>query len=232
MTKWAPIALALCAFSVVLKAQPKPVFQTFVTGLTNGSDPFAITAGPDGALWFTELSGNRIGRISPGGQIQEMALPSGARPYTITSGPDGALWFTEAGAGRIGRITIAGAVTEYPIAGAPRYITAGPDGALWFGEAGNLEHCPVIRIGADADQNRRHQCDGQRKTCVRLLLLQRCHEPRLPAGSDQRAGASRQRARIGARRGDQSLYLHAAVSGEREECRAVVPVVQFLPRVM
>jgi virginiamycin B lyase len=27
--------------------------------------PGGITAGPDGALWFAELSGNKIGRITP-----------------------------------------------------------------------------------------------------------------------------------------------------------------------
>jgi virginiamycin B lyase len=30
---------------------------------TPGSEPFDITTGPDGALWFTEFLGNKIGRI-------------------------------------------------------------------------------------------------------------------------------------------------------------------------
>jgi virginiamycin B lyase len=33
---------------------------------TAGSDPFDIAAGPDGALWFTQQDGNRIGRITTG----------------------------------------------------------------------------------------------------------------------------------------------------------------------
>jgi len=33
---------------------------------TADSGPWAITAGPDGNLWFTEYDGNKIGRITPG----------------------------------------------------------------------------------------------------------------------------------------------------------------------
>jgi virginiamycin B lyase len=53
-----------------------------------------IAAGPDGALWFTQSRGRKIGRITTGGAITEYDLPppSGA-PGSITTGPDGALWF-------------------------------------------------------------------------------------------------------------------------------------------
>lgn len=30
---------------------------------TPNSEPSGITAGPDGALWFTEFDGNKIGRV-------------------------------------------------------------------------------------------------------------------------------------------------------------------------
>ena len=63
---------------------------------TAGSYPGGITAGPDGALWFTEFSGNKIGRITTAGAITEHAVPTaGSDPEDITTGPDGALWFTE-----------------------------------------------------------------------------------------------------------------------------------------
>ena len=100
---------------------------------TPNGGPAGITAGPDGALWFTERAGNRIGRITTPGAITEYPIPTaGARPFGITVGPDGALWFTESG--QIGRITTAGVITEYrlPGVGSPARITAGPDGALWF----------------------------------------------------------------------------------------------------
>ena len=37
------------------------------------SSPAAITAGPDGNLWFTEFDGNRIGRMTPAGAFTEFA---------------------------------------------------------------------------------------------------------------------------------------------------------------
>ena len=65
----------------------------------------AIANGPDGALWFTDLS-NKIGRITPTGQVTEYTIPTAdSMPLGITAGSDGALWFTENAAGRIGRIT-------------------------------------------------------------------------------------------------------------------------------
>ncbi len=63
---------------------------------TSGSTPAGITAGPDGNLWFTELNGNKIGRITPAGAISEFPIPTpGSGPFGITAGPDGNLWFTE-----------------------------------------------------------------------------------------------------------------------------------------
>src|SRR5262249_20087021 len=43
---------------------------------TGQSNPTVITAGPDGNLWFTETSANKIGRITPGGMITKFPLPT------------------------------------------------------------------------------------------------------------------------------------------------------------
>jgi virginiamycin B lyase len=110
---------------------------------TPNSGPWYITTGPDGALWFTENSANKIGRITTSGQITEYALPTQdqTNPLGITTGPGGALWFTESGNGlnKIGRITTGGAITESIVPTANNSevikITVGPDGALWFAEA-------------------------------------------------------------------------------------------------
>jgi sugar lactone lactonase YvrE len=105
-------------------------------GTTGGSGPNAITAGPDGALWFTWYGFNEIGRITTAGAATFYPIPTAdSDPDGITAGPDGALWFTEGQGGKIGRITTAGAITEYPLPTAgsePTAITAGPGGALWF----------------------------------------------------------------------------------------------------
>ena len=102
------------------------------------SYPEGIAAGPDGALWFADLTGS-IGRITTAGFTSTYVVPTpNASPEYITAGPDGALWFTELHAGQIGRINTAGVMTEYPALTSPLGITTGPDGALWFtGFTGN-----------------------------------------------------------------------------------------------
>ena len=107
------------------------------------SEPYGITAGPDGNLWFTEGTSSQIGRITPTGQVTEFSAgitPDGS-PTGITAGPDGNLWFTEEDPSQVGRITPTGQVTEFAAGitpGSDPYgITAGPDGILWFAEEGN-----------------------------------------------------------------------------------------------
>ncbi|MGZ3644267.1 MAG: virginiamycin B lyase family protein [Ktedonobacteraceae bacterium] len=105
---------------------------------TSNSLPQGITLGPDGNLWFTEYSGNKIGRITPTGTITEYPIPTANSSLTsITSGPDGNLWFTEYYPGKIGRITPIGTITEYslPANSLVESITSGPDGNLWFTES-------------------------------------------------------------------------------------------------
>ena len=105
---------------------------------TAGALPYLIAPGPDGAMWFTEYAGNKIGRITMDGVVTEFAVPTaGANPAAIATGPDKSMWFTEFTGNKIGRITMAGAVTEYavPTGGSvPVGIAAGPDKAMWFTE--------------------------------------------------------------------------------------------------
>jgi virginiamycin B lyase len=105
------------------------------------SNPFAITVGPDGALWFTESMADQIGRVTTTGTFSEYPLPSRAsvhaNPEAITVGPDGAVWFTEPLTGKLGRIDPAShAITEVAgVGGAGRIggvsLAPGPDGRLW-----------------------------------------------------------------------------------------------------
>ena len=109
---------------------------------TANSNPYTIATGPDGALWFTESHGNKIGRITTAGAITEYGIPSAdTQPLAIIPGPDGAMWFTAYNANGIGRISTDGTVTGAQLStpnNTPWGITAGPDGALWFTEsAGN-----------------------------------------------------------------------------------------------
>jgi virginiamycin B lyase len=69
------------------------------------SNPNGVTAGPDGALWFTN-GGNSIGRITTGGMITNYTGTGVSNPSGITAGPDGALWFTNSGNDSIGRLRL------------------------------------------------------------------------------------------------------------------------------
>jgi streptogramin lyase len=119
---------------------------------TAGSGPSGITAGPDGALWFTEASANKIGRITTGGSITEVPIPTASSgPGSIIAGPDGALWFVESIGNKIGRITTGGVITEFTIPTAesqPYAITAGLDGALWFTEGNGHKIGRITTAGA------------------------------------------------------------------------------------
>ncbi len=105
--------------------------------------PSAITAGPDGALWFIESGNGKVGRITTSGSITEFVEPASVQTYGawgITPGPDGALWLTEYyGGNGIVRLTTAGVFTVYQISttvNSGSYgIVAGPDGAMWFADS-------------------------------------------------------------------------------------------------
>ena len=50
---------------------------------TPQSNPYGITRGPDGNLWFTEALAGKIGRITPAGVITEFSagLTPGGQPW-------------------------------------------------------------------------------------------------------------------------------------------------------
>lgn len=113
------------------------VFTTFTdpAGMIYG--PNGIAAGPDGNIWFTSRTNNRIGRITPQGQITTWGHPDMSLPREIVAGPDGNMWFTSSGNSRIGRITPEGEMAFFQPAqstdwGQPWGITVGPDDNLWF----------------------------------------------------------------------------------------------------
>ena len=106
---------------------------------TKNSGPVAITAGPNGNIWFTEGAANQIGEINPITHvITEFPVTSGSVPFGIAAGPDGNIWFTEKQADKIGSINpTTHVVAEYMVPTAssqPNAIAPGPNGTLWFTE--------------------------------------------------------------------------------------------------
>ena len=134
------LAVALCAVAIVMELPvSRPAHaQTFTEFRipTAKSQPGYMTLGADGALWFTEIAGNKIGRITTTGEISEFSIPTPkSQPYSIAAGPDGNLWFVEFTGNKIGRITPSGTITEFEIPTAdsqPVAISPGPDNAMWF----------------------------------------------------------------------------------------------------
>ena len=105
---------------------------------TANSEPMGIAAGPDGAMWFTQFAGDKIGRVTNAGSITEFTLAADAEPTSIVAGPDGAMWFTAQKGNSIGRITTSGVITNYALPTAnsgPTDITVGADANLWFTES-------------------------------------------------------------------------------------------------
>ena len=87
------------------------------SGTTN-TNPDSITVGPDGNLWFTEGSENRIGKLSlASGKITVYNVPTAnAALGNIVAGPDGNLSFTEIEGNKIGKISpVTGVITEYSV---------------------------------------------------------------------------------------------------------------------
>lgn len=117
--------------------------------------PNQITAGPDGAVWFTAVGKQGGGptvvdRISTKGEFKEFKVPGGRRDlWGITTGPDGALWFCENMSNKVVRMTTGGGFTEYPTPTkkvpiqsgtsfviSPTWIVSGPRKTIWFTENG------------------------------------------------------------------------------------------------
>ena len=131
--KWALLALMLAFVPATSAAAASPP----ITEFTGVSDPTALTAGPDGNVWFLDHAA--IGRITPAGQVTEftVGLKPGSAPIALALGSDGNLWFTDPGTTKaIGRITPTGQITEFTAGlkagGGPTELTAGPSGTLWF----------------------------------------------------------------------------------------------------
>ena len=135
---------ALAALVIAGCATPGTRLDT--NGIPNGlplpnpnSGVTTIAVATDGTLWFTESSGNRIGRMNPDGSgYRGFALPhANSAPRIIALGADGNIWFSEHTGNRMGRLTPAGELAEFDIPTAnsqPRAIALGADGNIWFGE--------------------------------------------------------------------------------------------------
>ena len=73
--------------------------------------PYALAAGPDGAMWVTLVHSCAVARVTETGAVTVFPVDPQSRPSIITAGPDGAMWFTNPANNSIGRITTNGTIT-------------------------------------------------------------------------------------------------------------------------
>ena len=124
----------------------------------SSEEPFGITVGPDGNVWYTAgvvgsgggLSSFAVGKIdlSNADTVSEIPVSAASEPFGITAGPDGNIWFTVTNSGStagtidvinpamdtiIQTITIPTNVVATPD---PVGITTGADGSIWFTDGG------------------------------------------------------------------------------------------------
>jgi streptogramin lyase len=136
-------------------------FPTYTATSANVS-PEAITAGPDGNLWFTFFGrdngfgfANGVGRITPSGMVTQFLndpsclcgpVTPATSPFAITAGPDGGpptgleanIWFigTDSGGEEfVGPFFTGSFPPPLAVQGG---LTAGPDHNVWWIQNGNI----------------------------------------------------------------------------------------------
>lgn len=128
-------AAVLCASLVLGSVASGPVDAAQPAGqvtsveLPAGVAAQRLAADPDGAVWFTDPAGQRIGRRSTTGVVSLFAVDQG-RPTDIEWG-DGRIWFsTQRSVGAIN--PDAATVAEYPVAGGGTDIAVARNGDVWL----------------------------------------------------------------------------------------------------
>jgi virginiamycin B lyase len=100
--------------------------------------PIAISAAPDGSIWFTIDGAAAIGRVRDG-KLERLPKPGkSVEPLGLAAAPDGGAWYGDIAAGGVARMAPSGEVSSFPL-DTPMVrlgrLAAAPDGSAWFAEA-------------------------------------------------------------------------------------------------
>jgi streptogramin lyase len=158
--------------TVLLLASARTAAAPTITEFPIPTAASSIVAGPDGALWYNQRGGKKIGRITTAGTVTEFLIPVPPRAWVYTglaAGSDGALWFGIAKSPgefpgptsrSIWRITTTGEFSEFllPPSDSAMFtpngtngITTGPDGALWLTGVGTGKIDRITTTGVIAE---------------------------------------------------------------------------------
>jgi virginiamycin B lyase len=121
---------------------------------TNLYDAVELVSGQDGAIWFTRVAGDVIGRIDTKGQVTLFPIPThDAGAFSLAAGRDGAVWFVEAKARKLGRISRDGNLSEFALKDFEpgdyndlRHIASAADGALWIATSDSDGAGKLLRV--------------------------------------------------------------------------------------
>ncbi|HEY0116035.1 MAG TPA: hypothetical protein VGB54_09970 [Allosphingosinicella sp.] len=75
---------------------------------TVGNAPFFLLAVEGGDIWFADLGGHRVGRMSPGGIFDELFDLRKMAPAELCLGPDGKIWTVISNRSQLVRLTASG----------------------------------------------------------------------------------------------------------------------------
>jgi virginiamycin B lyase len=134
-----PALLALVIVSATLVFAAEVVVRITEWGLPEGTFPHDPAVSPDGALWYTGMQSNTLGRVDPKtGQVKEYRIPTpDSGPHGLVADAAGNIWFTANFKGYIGRFDPRTNVfREYPLtdpeARDPHTPVFDRKGMLWF----------------------------------------------------------------------------------------------------
>ena len=115
---------------------------------TPNAGAYDIALGGDGNVWFTEETGNKIGRITTEGVITDYALPTAnAKPRGLTASGT-RIYFTEFAVNKIGYFDTSDPLTITEVASltGPTGMLANSDGTVWYTAVTANE---IVRLAAD-----------------------------------------------------------------------------------
>jgi len=141
---WALLIVWFIFLFAAIPASTSEIVE-FITP-TKNSSPTDLAFDQEGNLWFTEVHGNKIGKLIPSKTkpgtsegIVEYELPTpNSKPTYMLITRDGMIWFSAWGANSIDRLNpITGNFTEFPIPtpnSEPHKLVEQSDGSIWFTE--------------------------------------------------------------------------------------------------
>jgi virginiamycin B lyase len=119
--------------------------QGFIAAPTVGGQPFVLTEGADGRIWFTEQGVNKIGVLTPSSNgVIDYTIPTGGSPpkgLVYAGDPDGAyVLFLESATDKIAAFNFTQhAVNDASLTSGsgPNRMAFGPRRSLYFTQSGN-----------------------------------------------------------------------------------------------